>query len=86
MSLRGLSVLLVAMLIALCLVEGSWAQQPRPSANAAAPDTAAGPAEAPNASADASAKAVDFSARDSLVIRTDTSGQDHGTLHGEAQM
>jgi lipopolysaccharide assembly outer membrane protein LptD (OstA) len=61
----------------------------RQPAAAAAPDTTAaremsGP-EAPSES-DASTEAVDFSARDSLVIRTDTSGQDYGTLHGEAQM
>jgi len=80
MSLRGLSVLLGGTLLALCMVASSRAQQqpPRPSAAEAPADTASGSAS--------SEKAVDFSARDSLVIRTDTSGQDYGTLHGEAQM
>lgn len=82
MSPRGLFVLLGGIFLALCLVEKSWAQQQRPSATSAPPDTAAGPTGAP----DGSANAVDFSASDSLVIRTDSSGEDHGTLHGEAQM
>jgi hypothetical protein len=59
-------------------------------AAAAGGDAAAAEAGAPAAGASSGsgseAEAVTFTARDSLVLRTDTSGNDYGTLHGRARM
>jgi hypothetical protein len=40
----------------------------------------------PGGTAEQNSEAVTFSARDSMVIRTDESEEDFGTLHGEAEM
>ena len=82
MSPRGLFVLVGGLLLAFCPLEDSRAQQQPPTPNAAPADTSgAATSTGAQSGAGASKKAVDFSARDSLVIRTDTSGQDYGTLH-----
>ena len=48
--------------------------------------SSARPSGMPGAAGGENANAVSFSARDSLVIRTDSSGGNYGTLHGNARM
>ncbi len=61
--------------------------QRAPSASNPTSDTTSGASSASGeTNGDAAEDAVTFSARDSMVIRTSPSGDDHGTLHGEAHM
>jgi len=46
----------------------------------------AGPGPGGSGDAEGSSEAVTFSARDSMVIRSTPSGENHGTLHGNASM
>lgn len=85
------------MLLSLLLVRPSGAQeqdttevppsdtlQQAPQTQTESPQSEAAPGSRPPGGA--SGTAVEFSARDSLVIVRDTTGEDQGTLHGEAEM
>jgi hypothetical protein len=58
---------------------------PSPSDTSGTASSTSGSASAPGPPP-SSDDAVTFSAQDSLVIRTDTSGKDYGSLHGNAKM
>ena len=100
MLVRGLTLTILGLLLVLAAVPPALAQQ-RPDTTQAptpSPDTTTAPptadslrqaaqqGAAPGGPSGASSNAVSFSAKDSLVIHSDTAGSDRGRLHGNAKM